>query len=68
MKQLQRVAGTLNFIAQALPAGRPFIMSIYRLAQTKDGEKDRPGNHRRITREVADDLKNVARIFARKCT
>ena len=32
VKQIQKVAGTLNFIAQALPTGRPLLMSLYRLA------------------------------------
>ena len=54
---LQQTVGMLNFIVQALPAGRPFIMSLYRLARKKNGEKDRPGNHRKVTREVVEDIK-----------
>ena len=67
VKQLQWVAGTLNFRAQALPAGRPFIMSIYRLARTKIRQKDRPGNNRRVTREVADDL-TMIKEFLQECS
>ena len=59
VKQIQKVAGTLNFIAQALPAGRPFIMSLYRLARTKEGEKEKQGHHKKVTREVADDMKMI---------
>ena len=59
VKKLQQTAGTLNFIIQALPAGRPFIMCLYRLARKKNGERDRPGNHRKITREVVDDMKMI---------
>ena len=33
VKVIQQTAGSLNFICQALPAGRPFLASLYRLTR-----------------------------------
>ena len=33
VKVIQQMAGSLNFICQALPAGRPFLASLYRLTR-----------------------------------
>ena len=57
VKMIQKVAGSLNFICQALPAGRPFLCSIYRLTRYPTGVRRASGHHRRISTEVEDDLK-----------
>ena len=57
VKQIQKVAGSLNFLCQALPAGRPFLCSLYRATRTAKGDKRRGGNHRRLNFETYEDLK-----------
>ena len=39
VKSIQQTAGTLNFICQALPAGRPFLCSPYKLTRTIQGSR-----------------------------
>ena len=56
IKYIQKTAGSLNFICQALPAGRPFIASIYRLTRGNDNERRPAGHHRRINLECFQDL------------
>ena len=56
VKYIQKTAGSLNFICQALHAGRPFIASIYRLTRTPNNVKRPSGHHRRIGAECYQDL------------
>ena len=57
VKVIQQTAGSLNFICQALPAGRPFLASLYRLTRGASGERRASGHHRRISKETSADLK-----------
>ena len=52
----QQLAGSLNFLCQALPVGRPFLASLYRLTKFNNGEKRRAGNHRTLPKETYLDL------------
>ena len=57
VKRIQKLAGKLNFICQALPAGRPFIQSLYKLTRsTKVGKPVMQHHHRRLSVEVVADL------------
>ena len=59
VKKIQQLAGKLNFICQALPAGRPFIQSLYKLTW---GTAVKQHHHRQLTAEVVGDL-NMFRSF-----
>ena len=56
VKHIQKVAGSLNFLCQALPAGKPFLHSLYALTRGSPGKSAKGGHHRRISQEVFDDL------------
>ena len=56
VKVIQQTAGCLNFICQALPAGRPFLASLYRLTRGATGTRHTSGHHRRISNETFLDL------------
>lgn len=56
VKDIQKVAGSLNFICAAIPAGRVFIADLFKLIRSKDGEQVKQSHHRRISREVYEDL------------
>ena len=56
VKQIQQTAGCLNFVCQALPAGRVFLSSLYRLTRFNNGEKRKSGHHRRLSNETWSDL------------
>ena len=56
IKKIQQLAGSLNFLCQALLAGRPFLASLYPLTRFNNGEKRRAGNHRRLSKETYLDL------------
>ena len=56
VKMIQQTAGSLNFICQAMPAGRPFLQSLYRLTRNSDGCRARGGHHRRLNAETLADL------------
>ena len=56
VKKIQKVAGSLNFICAAIPAGRVFIADLYKLTRAKDGATAKQSHHRRISREVYEDL------------
>ena len=56
VKRVQQLAGSLNFICQALPAGRPFLASLYRMTRSTTGVKLKVGNHMRISDETRDDM------------
>ena len=55
-KTIQKVAGSLNFICAAIPAGRAFLADLYKLIRPQEG-KANPTHHRRITRPVYEDMK-----------
>ena len=55
VKTVQKTAGHLNFICQAIPAGRTFLSTLYTLV-SPGGHKPRPTHHRRITKEIHDDM------------
>ena len=57
--QVQRLVGHLNFISQALPAGRPFLASLYRLtaAPRASTKVVKAGHQRRLNKETVNDLK-----------
>ena len=57
VKVIQQTAGSLNFICQALPAGRPFLASLYRLTRRESGERCASGHHRRISKETCEDMR-----------
>ena len=57
VRGIQKLAGHVNFICQALPAGRPFLASLYRLTASPRGcqagshrtpEENQPGNSSRF--------------------
>ena len=45
VKVIQQTAGILNFICQALPAGRPFLASLYRPTRWEGRERRASGHH-----------------------
>ena len=56
VKKIQKLAGSLNFICQALPVGHPFLCSLYRLTRGPTRHKAKSGNHRKIMVETFHDL------------
>ena len=56
VKVIQQTAGSLNFICQALPAGHPFLASLYRLMIRENGERRVMGQHRWISKETCEDM------------
>ena len=66
IKQIQQAAGSLNFICQALPAGRVFLSGLYRLTRAEHGRTARAGHHRRLNAETAEDLA-MFRQFLDEC-
>ena len=65
-KEIQKVAGSLNFICAAIPAGKVFIADLYKLLRAPDGSKRKQGHHRRIPRSVYEDML-VFRTFLVEC-
>ena len=57
VKTIQIVVSSLNFIIQALPAGRPFLTSLYRLTRLVEGDHRKSGHHRRISAKMCEDMK-----------
>ena len=53
------MVGHLNFISQALPAGRPFLVSLYRLTAAPRASRKivKAGHQRRLNKETVNDLK-----------
>ena len=45
VQELQKIAGHLNFICQAIPVGSTFLVSIYVLLAPIKNEFVRPGHH-----------------------
>ena len=56
VKTVQKVAGALNFICAAIPAGKVLIVDLYKLTRSKTGEKVKGSHHRRISRSIYEDL------------
>ena len=46
VKQIQKLAGYLNFICQVIPAGKTFMSGLYALVAPVCGEKVKTGHHR----------------------
>ena len=67
VKEILKVAGSLNFICAAIPAGKVFIADLYKLTRSPDGAKVKQSHHRRIPKAVAEDLK-VFKIFLQECS
>ena len=55
-KEIQKVAGSLNFICTAIPASKVFIVDLYKLLRAPDGSKCKQGHHRRILWSVYEDM------------
>ena len=67
IKQIQKAAGTLNFLCQAFPAGRPFLQSLYKLTRAhRPGQLVKQHHHCSITAEVAADM-TMFRSFITEC-
>ena len=56
--QIQKLAGHLNFLCQALLAGHPYLASLYALTATPPGSYKvaRAGHQRRLKKETVEDL------------
>ena len=67
VKEVQKMVGSLNFICQALPAGRPFLCNLYRLTKTAAGIKCKPGHRRRISAETVRDLEVFVHFLSKSC-
>ena len=67
VKEIQKVAGSPNFICSAIPAGKVFIADLYKLIRNPDGSKAKNCHHRRITKNVYEDLL-VFRTFLVECS
>ena len=56
VREIQQVAGKLNFICQALPAGKPFLHDLYALTCGTKGKPACQGHHKRISASVCSDM------------
>ena len=56
VKTVQQLAGHLNFICQAIPAGRTFLSGLYAMMSGPPGKIVRPSHHRRVNRATHDDM------------
>ena len=65
IKKIQKLAGSLNFLCAAIPAGKVFLSSLYKLTRSPTGIPN-PSHHKRITREVYEDLL-VFQTFLQDC-
>ena len=65
VQSIQKLAGHLNFICQAIPVGRVFLGSLYALTALTHGEKVRPGHHRRLNKALHDDLGMFRKFLAK---
>lgn len=62
VRQIQKTAGTLNFLCNTLPAGLPFLKSLYTLTHRSDARPMRAGDRRSISAAVAGDL-DIFKMF-----
>ena len=56
IKTIQKLAGHLNFICQAIPAGKVFMAGLYSLLAPRNNERVRSGYNRRLNLQLRDDL------------
>ena len=56
IQDLQKLACHLNFICQAIPTGSTFLGGIYTLLAQIKKESVCPGHHRRVNKELHNDL------------
>ena len=57
VKEIKRMAGHLNFICHAIPAGRTYLSTLYSLMKPmKPGQIVKPGHWKRINKEIHDDM------------
>ena len=57
VKKIQKVAGHLNFICQAIPAGRTFLSDLYTLvAPQYPGQIVKNSHHKCITKQIHDNM------------
>ena len=63
VRQIQRLAGKLQYVTKGIPAGRPFLRRLYNLLMTSMTKQERlraaklnPGHHVRLTAQVKHDL------------
>lgn len=66
VKDIQKLAGSLNFICAAIPAGRVFIADLYKLIRSPDGKPVKQQHHRRISRSIYEDL-CIFKTFLEEC-
>ena len=66
VKQVQHLVGHLNFICQALPAGRPFLVSLYRLTASPAGSAKpvKAGHQRRLNKNTINDIKMFKKFLS----
>lgn len=62
VRQIQKTAGTLNFLCNALPAGLPFLKSLYTLTRRSDSKPVSSSDCRNISAAVAGDL-DIFKMF-----
>ena len=58
VKEIQQLTGFMNFLSQALPAGRPFIAELYQLSSPPVGVSKvaNTHHHRHINQKTVGDL------------
>ena len=56
IREIQQVAGKLNFICQALPVDKPFLHDLYALTRGTPSKPAKQGHHRWITTSVFSDM------------
>ena len=66
IQSIQKLAGHLNFICQAITGGRVFMGSLYRLTALTHSKKVRPGHYRRLNKEIHDDLGMFQKFLTEK--
>ena len=56
VRKLQQLAGCLNFLCQALPEGKCFLMSTYKTIRAPIGKQIKSHHNRGISAELDEDL------------
>ena len=66
VKQVQHLVGHLNFICQALPAGRLFLVSLYQLTAAPTGSVKpvKAGHQRHLNKNTIDDIKMFKKFLS----
>ena len=67
VKELKKVSGSLNFLCHAIPAGKPFLMIMYKLTRgsVPVGTHLQPTHHRRLSAVVCQDVQVFCRFLVR---